>query len=95
MGLGKLKATEVGEMGYCNTCRKMGGGIGLFCKKCKIKLIQEFLLGLEGTFRGRCRYLVAAPVGFSLLCSSVAMFHLLGFGRRYCHFFGALGGYLL
>jgi len=38
-GLGKLKATEVEQMGYCNTCRVMKGAIGSFCKKCKRKLV--------------------------------------------------------
>jgi len=38
-GLGKLKATEVGDMGYCNSCKRMGGGIGSFCKRCKKKLV--------------------------------------------------------
>ena len=31
VGLGKLKEVEVGALGYCNSCRKMGGGIGSFC----------------------------------------------------------------
>ena len=39
VGLGKLKEVEVGDMGYCNSCWKMGGGIGLFCTKCKMKLV--------------------------------------------------------
>jgi len=38
-GLGKLKATEVGDMGYCNSCKKMGGAIGAACKKCKMRLV--------------------------------------------------------
>ena len=38
-GLWKLKATEVGDMGYCNKCRKMGGAIGGACKKCKMRLV--------------------------------------------------------
>ena len=39
VGLGKIKDVEVGDMGYCNTCRKMGGGIGTFCTKCKSRLV--------------------------------------------------------
>jgi len=39
VGLGKLSETEVGQMGYCNTCRVMQGAIGSFCKKCKKKLV--------------------------------------------------------
>ena len=39
VGLGKLKEVEVGDMGYCNSCRKMGGGIGSFCTKCKSRLV--------------------------------------------------------
>ena len=39
VGLGKLKEVEVGDMGYCNSCRKMGGGIGSLCTKCKMKLV--------------------------------------------------------
>ena len=39
VGLGKLKEVEVGDMGYCNSCWKMGGGIGSFCTKCKMKLV--------------------------------------------------------
>jgi len=38
-GLGKLKVTEVGDMGYCNSCRKMGGAIGGACKRCKMRLV--------------------------------------------------------
>ena len=36
-----------------------------------------FLTGLEGTFRVRCRYLVAASLEVPPLCSCEAMFHLL------------------
>ena len=39
VGSGKLTEVEVGDMGYCNKCRKMGGGIGSFCKECKSRLV--------------------------------------------------------
>ena len=39
VGLGKLKEVEVGDMGYCNSCREMGGGIGGACRRCKGRLV--------------------------------------------------------
>ena len=39
VGLGKLTEVEVGDMGYCNKCRKTGGMIGSFCTKCKSRLV--------------------------------------------------------
>ena len=39
VGLGKLKEVEVGNMGYCNSCRMMGGSIGGSCKRCKKRLV--------------------------------------------------------
>ena len=39
VGLGKLTEVEVGDMGYCNSCRMMGGSIGGACKRCKMRLV--------------------------------------------------------
>jgi len=39
VGLGKLKEVDVGDIGYCNSCLRIGGGIGSFCKNCKSKLV--------------------------------------------------------
>ena len=39
VGLGKLKEVQVGNMGYCNSCRMMGESIGGSCKRCKKRLV--------------------------------------------------------
>ena len=40
VGVGKFKEVEVGDMGYCNSCRKMGPRTpGSFCKVCKKRLV--------------------------------------------------------
>ena len=35
VGLVKLKEVGVGDIGYCNLCWMIGGGIGSFCKGAK------------------------------------------------------------
>jgi len=35
----KLKEVEVGDMGYCNSGRKIEGSIGGFWKECKERLV--------------------------------------------------------
>ena len=57
-GLGKLKVTEVGDMGYCNSCRMMGGG-----DRRVLQALQEKIgigvFNFAGTWEGiggRCRY---------------------------------------
>ena len=49
--------------------------------------------GLEGTFGVRCRYLVAASLEVSPLCSSKGMFHLLGSVGHIAILLGSLWGH--